>query len=181
MFCHLFFFYTLYNTNTWGDSQQQNLLQQHLQLKLHSSFTPPRLITKAFFNGHKSFLQKHLGITSLLLTRIIPLQYFMGKNSSAVDNLYLVLVIKQVHSWTQGICQFLLKLSSDIKNNPYIVTFFFSPEKLLLYKTLLGLRGGSKPISTHNTQTIPPSGQLYVKSISNCYEYSWLLPGRAEP
>lgn len=30
-----FFFYTLYNTNTWGDSQQQNLLQQPLQLKLH--------------------------------------------------------------------------------------------------------------------------------------------------
>lgn len=58
-------FYTLYNTNTWGDSQQWNLLQQTLQLKLHFPFIVTRLINQSFLQRAQSFLLKHLGITCL--------------------------------------------------------------------------------------------------------------------
>jgi len=45
------------------------------------------------------------------------------------------------------------------------------------------MTGGSKPTSAHqeqqsSTESIPPSGQLYLKSIYNCCEYSWRLPGK---
>lgn len=89
--------------------------------------------------------------THVLLDRSPLVQLFYGIKPFR-DWQFIFSLARQTQRWTQVICQFLFKLQSDNTVDHKPTTTFSFPEKLLLRKTLLAMRGGSKPNSAHREQ-----------------------------